>query len=186
MGQFGRVPGFDAEQTGQLLEVIQSTTAFQDQENVRRVARIEWLKNGFTWEQKQALEFLVKNPQESLSQDQVRLLKMYILKAKESGGLNGFSLQEKALLLSIIENNINKYFTASDVTALRQAANPSLDNVTEPTELSKTEAQQINEAPKESMPEQMQEADRQQRNVPEMPQNPSFSPKGEIGAPRVP
>jgi hypothetical protein len=115
MLQFGQAPGLNATEIGQLLALIQRSSAFQDQQMLQQIVEIEGIKNGWSREQRQAFAPLIQNPQAPLSQAQVHLLKMYILKAKEVGGLNGFSLMEKALLLSIIENNTGKYFTPSDV-----------------------------------------------------------------------
>jgi hypothetical protein len=189
MVQFGKVPGLNAVQVGELLELMQRSPSFQGHENIQRVLYLESVKNGFTWQQKRDFKALMKNPQASLSQSQVSLLKMYIAKAKEDGGLNGFSTQEKALLLFIIENNRGTYFTPSDVTVLRQAEIRSTNllegNSSAPREISPSQERQIQISPNESMDEQMRQSFQQQQMVPQMPPNPSPGPKGP-GPERVP
>ncbi len=187
MLQFGQVPGLDPAEIGEVLELMQRRSEFQNQENIQRVVVMESIKNGFTWQQKEAFQELIARSQSPLSQKDVSLLKMYILKAKDVGGLNGFNFQERAILLSIIQNNMNKYFTPSDVAVLRQTEVQNTDlpdeNLSSTSELSKRlEAQQIQQAPEEPMNEQMQQALREQQSMSQMP---AFSPPPSPG-PRGP
>lgn len=205
MLQFGQVPGLDPAQVGQLLELMQRRPEFQSQENMRRVLVMESIKNGFTLEQRQAFQALAANPRKPLSPGEVNLLKAYVALARQNGGLNGFSVQEKALLLFVVQNNLNSYFTPSDVAVLHrvdaQNMNVSMEALSKlsqkvpeeqgPSALQETE--KVQEIPMPQM-DQINEALQPGQNFPKMqpmpprqniqPQAPVFAPQPNPGAVR--
>ncbi len=125
--QFGRLRGIDSDQVGSLLQLISLRVELQSMMHFLKKARfIELVIAGFSEAQEKLLSQIAKRAfsgkELSLTKREVAQLKQYIAQARKPGGLNGFGIQERVALFSIVQEQINTRksgFRPADLEILR-------------------------------------------------------------------
>jgi DNA-binding transcriptional MerR regulator len=126
--QFGRLPGINPDEVGSLLQLISLRVDLQGMMHSLKKARyVEMVIAGFSQNQSKILSRLTRRAfsenETPLTKEEIAVLKLYITHAKNPGGLNGFTVQERSSLFFTIEalaNRRNSGFKPADLEILRR------------------------------------------------------------------